>query len=80
VNANFDGDELRFQGLVLDSGCTILVQGFQVHMKQFQIMHVNRNSGKLLDVSDDSTADGANIIQWTGNGGINQKWSFTKVY
>ncbi|MFI9566291.1 family 43 glycosylhydrolase [Streptomyces rishiriensis] len=35
---------------------------------------VNRNSGKCLDVSGGSAADGANILQWTCNGGANQKW------
>jgi putative hemolysin len=35
---------------------------------------VNRNSGKCLDVNGGSTADGANILQWTCNGGTNQKW------
>ncbi|MFK4102134.1 family 43 glycosylhydrolase [Streptomyces sp. NPDC019531] len=35
---------------------------------------VNRNSGKCLDVNGGSTADGANIFQWTCNGGSNQKW------
>ncbi|MDO0937614.1 family 43 glycosylhydrolase [Streptomyces sp. DG2A-72] len=35
---------------------------------------VNRNSGKCLDVNGGSTADGANIFQWTCNGGTNQKW------
>lgn len=35
---------------------------------------VNRNSGKCLDVNGSSTADGADILQWTCNGGSNQKW------
>ncbi|MGI5459104.1 family 43 glycosylhydrolase [Streptomyces sp. CA-249302] len=35
---------------------------------------VNRNSGKCLDVDGGSTADGANVFQWTCNGGSNQKW------
>ncbi|MBA2806813.1 family 43 glycosylhydrolase [Streptomyces sp. KM273126] len=35
---------------------------------------VNRNSGKCLDVNGGGTADGANILQWTCNGGANQKW------
>ncbi len=38
---------------------------------------VNRNSGKMLDVSGGSTADGGNVIQWTDNGGNNQKWIVT---
>ncbi|MBG0855536.1 family 43 glycosylhydrolase [Streptomyces spinoverrucosus] len=35
---------------------------------------VNRNSGKCLDVAGSSTADGANVQQWTCSGGNNQKW------
>jgi arabinoxylan arabinofuranohydrolase len=37
---------------------------------------INRNSGKCLDVYNNSTADGANVDQWTSNGGQNQQWSF----
>jgi hypothetical protein len=36
----------------------------------------SRNSGKLLDVSGASTADGAAVIQWPDNGGGNQRWAF----
>lgn len=35
---------------------------------------VNRKSGKLLDVSGASSADGAVIIQWPSTGGTNQQW------
>ena len=35
---------------------------------------VNRNSGKLLEVANASTADGANVQQWTSNGHNCQKW------
>ncbi|MEV4342036.1 RICIN domain-containing protein [Streptomyces sp. NPDC049590] len=37
---------------------------------------VNRNSGKALDVSGASTADGARISQWTRHDGANQQWQF----
>lgn len=37
---------------------------------------VNQNSNKLLDVSEASTADGANVIQWMDIGGTNQQWKF----
>ncbi|MDX6357794.1 MAG: hypothetical protein QOH37_848, partial [Nocardioidaceae bacterium] len=37
---------------------------------------VNRNSGKALDVSGTSTADGAVIHQWTRHDGANQQWQF----
>ncbi|MEV4824999.1 alpha-galactosidase [Micromonospora sp. NPDC049274] len=36
-----------------------------------------RHSGKLLDVSNASTADGANVVQWGANGQANQRWRFT---
>ncbi|KOU63167.1 Tat pathway signal protein [Streptomyces sp. MMG1533] len=35
---------------------------------------VNRKSGKAMDVSDASPADGAFIIQWPWTGGTNQQW------
>ncbi|MFC5213335.1 family 43 glycosylhydrolase [Streptomyces coerulescens] len=35
---------------------------------------VNRNSGKCLDVNGGNAADGTNVLQWTCNGGTNQKW------
>ncbi len=35
---------------------------------------VNRNSGKCLDLDGGSTADGANVRQWTCGGGTNQRW------
>jgi hypothetical protein len=37
---------------------------------------VNRNSGKALDVSGNSTADGAVIHQWSRHDGANQQWQF----
>lgn len=35
---------------------------------------VSRNSGKCLDVSGVSTADGAQVIQWPCSTGTNQQW------
>ena len=35
---------------------------------------VSRHSGKCLDVSGGSAADGASIIQWQCHGGENQNW------
>ncbi|GAB3440463.1 non-reducing end alpha-L-arabinofuranosidase family hydrolase [Actinophytocola sediminis] len=37
---------------------------------------INRNSGKALDVSNTSTADGAAIHQWARHDGANQQWQF----
>ncbi|MDI1465348.1 RICIN domain-containing protein [Catellatospora sp. KI3] len=36
----------------------------------------NRNSGKVMDVVSSSTANSAEVKQWSWNGGGNQKWSF----
>lgn len=40
---------------------------------------INRNSGKVLDVYNNSTADGADVIQWSDNGQNNQKWIITNT-
>ncbi|SDD12988.1 Ricin-type beta-trefoil lectin domain-like [Pedobacter soli] len=40
---------------------------------------VNRKSGKVLDVAAFQTADGANVAQYAGTGGTNQKWTLTAV-
>ncbi len=37
---------------------------------------VNRSSGKNIDVLNDSTADSATIVQFTGNGKADQEWTF----
>jgi hypothetical protein len=37
----------------------------------------NRYSGKCLEVADGSTSQGANIRQWTCNGGYHQLWMVT---
>jgi hypothetical protein len=37
---------------------------------------VNRGSGKALDVSGVSTADGARLHQWTRTNGTNQQFQF----
>ena len=39
----------------------------------------SRNSGKCLDVWNASTADGAQLVQYSLNGGNNQKWRITQV-
>lgn len=39
---------------------------------------INRNSQKALGVNGDSTADGANVLQWTDNGKTSQQWVITK--
>ena len=37
---------------------------------------LNVNSGKALETSGWSTADGADVVQWTNLGGANQQWRF----
>ena len=38
---------------------------------------INKKSGYLLDVSKESTSNGANVLQWENNGGSNQMWKVT---
>lgn len=52
----------------------VLVSRFPVIGTTYRIEA--RHSGKVLDVSGVSTADGAHIIQWTYGGGANQKFKF----
>jgi hypothetical protein len=40
---------------------------------------VNKNSGKVLDVFNDSTSDGALIQQWDYSGTANQQWQLVPV-
>ncbi|MGW2809968.1 RICIN domain-containing protein [Streptomyces sp. NPDC001450] len=40
---------------------------------------VARHSGKCLDVSGWSKADGAKVIQWDCHGGANQRWEFVDI-
>ncbi|MER7004747.1 RICIN domain-containing protein [Dactylosporangium sp. NPDC000555] len=35
---------------------------------------VNVRTGWYVDVEGGSTADGAKVIQWVGNGGSSQEW------
>ena len=38
---------------------------------------VNRHSSKVLGVTSDSTANGANVCQWTDNGKASQQWKIS---
>ena len=40
---------------------------------------INRNSGKAVEVQGASTADGANIVQYTDWGGNNQQWQLIRI-
>lgn len=64
----------------LPSGAWASVRSLEIYDRPFSAGSstyklVNRNSGKVLDVSDSSTADGAAVIQWPWNGGVNQEWN-----
>ncbi|MFD4370609.1 RICIN domain-containing protein [Streptomyces sp. NPDC058486] len=41
---------------------------------------VNRAGGKVLDVADESTGNGAAVIQWPWSGGANQRWRLWPNY
>ncbi|MGW8350912.1 glycosyl hydrolase family 95 catalytic domain-containing protein [Streptomyces wedmorensis] len=41
---------------------------------------VNRASGKALDVANESTGNGAPVIQWSWTGGDNQRWRLEPNY
>ncbi|MFE2558366.1 RICIN domain-containing protein [Streptomyces sp. NPDC059352] len=41
---------------------------------------VNRASGKVLDVANASTGNGASVIQWPWSGGGNQQWRLAPNY
>ncbi|WP_336772896.1 RICIN domain-containing protein [Paenibacillus sp. MMO-58] len=40
---------------------------------------VNKNSGMVMDVNGASTANGASVIQYTDNGGNNQRWKLVSA-
>ena len=40
---------------------------------------VNRKSGKMLDVAGFSATDGANVAQYAGTGGTNQRWTLAQL-
>jgi hypothetical protein len=40
---------------------------------------INRRSGKALDVYQADLVDGANVVQWAGNGGTNQHWHLSDI-
>lgn len=64
-------DNTEVRGNVL-SGSTDLISSGRYRIE-------NVNSGKVADVEAGSTADGANIFQWTYNGVANQHWDVTHL-
>ncbi|MFI5794549.1 glycosyl hydrolase family 95 catalytic domain-containing protein [Streptomyces sp. NPDC051677] len=65
------GSHARVVSLTAGTGTTITVG---LLTGAFRL--VNRRSGKVLDVSGGSTANGATAILWPWNGGTNQQWTF----
>ena len=60
-------------GFVL-AACMTLAGTEPVSAQGISYELVSRNSGKCLDVTDWSTANGAPMQQWTCHGGANQQW------
>ncbi|BFV56518.1 hypothetical protein KCMC57_up16220 [Kitasatospora sp. CMC57] len=63
----------------LPSGAWASIRSLEVYDRPFggdtgTYRLVNRRSGKVLDVGNASTADGAAVIQWPSSGGTNQQW------
>ncbi|GAA2630073.1 alpha-L-fucosidase [Streptomyces vastus] len=63
----------------LPAGVWASIRSLEVYDRPFggdggTVRLVNRKSGKVLDVSGASTADGAAVIQWPWTGGTNQQW------
>jgi len=53
-----------------------LVKAIDVREGKYKI--INRHSGKVLGVVDDSTNNAANVHQWGDNGRTSQQWIITK--
>ncbi|MCU4675894.1 cellulase family glycosylhydrolase [Catenovulum sp. 2E275] len=55
--------------------CLISLSCVSAHaISDGRYIFVNKLSGKVLDVSAASQADGANVIQWAQGAGLNQRW------
>ena len=59
-------------GLVVLQFATVVGQSTVVAAGAYQV--IARHSGKCLDVNGASTADGADVLQFSCHGGQNQKW------
>lgn len=63
----------------LPSGVWASIRNLEVYDRPFSadagiVRLVNRRSGKVLEVSDASTADGGAVAQWPWSGDTNQQW------
>ena len=85
TNDNFGGNYLT---LTSDNSClggwdnmftSIKVRANGVTGKNGNYSLQNRNSAKFMDIAGASTADGANVLQWTGTGATNQQFTLTDM-
>lgn len=60
-----------YNSLKIDAAAGTITENF-VDSTRYKL--VNINSGKLLDVKDGSTANAAQIVQWSDNGSLSQQW------
>ncbi|MEU7872862.1 RICIN domain-containing protein [Dactylosporangium sp. NPDC049140] len=70
---------VRVTVTALPSGVWASIRNLEVYDRPFAaeagpFKLVNRKSGKVLDINGGSTADGGVAIQWTDNGGANQRF------
>ncbi|GAA1008166.1 hypothetical protein Aple_071040 [Acrocarpospora pleiomorpha] len=61
-------------GSPVGTGVSLAAPGGETASTPSAYRLVNRNSGKCLEVSGSSGADGANVQQWACNAGNNQRW------
>ena len=54
-----------------------MIFGLQGSPNDASFTLVNLGSGLLAEVFGNATAAGAEVDQWTGNGGANQTWNFS---
>lgn len=68
---------------LLHSFCLLMALGFTgaafAGVADGRYILVNKNSGRVLDVSGVSRDDGANVIQWNLGAGLNQRWDIVSL-
>lgn len=69
-----DGDSIVQYTSSNDASKKWRIANIEASQGKFYYVLTNLKSGKVLDVSNASNAQGAPIIQWSNNNGNNQKW------
>lgn len=80
---------------ILTTGERFTVEGKDAYLNEFLLMELtiersqknfnglytikSQKSGLLMDIADMGKEKGTNIIQWSSNGGLNQKWNFEQL-